>query len=210
MQEQLRQAGTFLAGLAIGVGGVLGYQAVEGRLKGFLVDDPLAYVTVVEDREPAAIVPGEVLRRLDNHTRAKWRATWYTDNTVYDTPRLEDAKRELKKRVVFPPVQEYAYTSLISNLDDPASVKANGALHVLWFHDFTTTYAWLLGNPRIFTDAALEGERRTYWMGKFAVYYSPAGAERDHSAAIEPWLKEVVQCPMDSNPCQLPEDMQGS
>ena len=80
-------------------------------------------------------------------------------------------------------------------------MRRNGRLIILGPAYRTLVDRILLDDPEVFVDEDAEEGRETYRLGGWLAYYSPAGAEQDRSDDVESYLREVVRCPYDADPC---------
>lgn len=193
----------FVLGLGIGVAGVIGAQKVSEINLG----DPMAGVTIVDKSRPIVLTPTNNIKRLEASTGADWSLTLRQDRGTYfgGKPLKSDQAfiRKLAGEVTVPPPAESRLTGVMTNALDEESKRANGTLYVMWFHQSPDTMRWLMNDEPVFTDARAEGERETYLAGPLVVYYAKPAGGRDWTPQIEQWVAEVVQCPMDANPCTV-------
>ena len=208
MASRKDTAVAFALGAALGIGGTLAAQRVadvalpEGG-------DALSHVEIIDRARPIDPEPAKLLERLDTNTGAEWSAELFQDlHPVHGgVPLRGNAKalRRLEAVLKLPDLRENGLLGVSTNAMNPASVKQNGALAVLWFRGSPQAQDWLVANQDVFTDPALTGDVSTWWAGTLAVHYLPSGVA-DRTSAFEQWMKEAVTCPTHGFACTLTPD----
>lgn len=142
---------------------------------------------------PVRVNESAVLERLNSATDGDWAATRYSGRQLADlegAPGLAlDVDKAARSRTV------------LTNLGDDDSVARNGRLVVVGPSFRPAVERLLREDPVVFSDASVEDERRTYRLGGWIAYYSPAGAEADRSDVVEQYLADVAACPYDADAC---------
>lgn len=174
-------------------------------------DNPLDYVTIVHRQQPPSTAPAAWAPRLDKQagvdTGVVVRHDWggkpsdgrYASDAAY--------RARLGRQVTLPEAPDYRVLGVLSNLTDPAAVKRFGSFYAIWFQTPVDTEKWLMADPEIFTDAAAEGDRRTWWAGFYAVYYAPPADGMDHGDQVDAWVRSITACPNGERGCTVPEHL---
>ena len=177
--------------LAAGLGVIalvaLGYLWFQGARRGE------SDVVEISADSPVRVDEPAVLQRLNSSTEGDWAATRYSGPQLADledTPGLAlDVDRAARSRTV------------ITNIEDDASVARNGRLVVVGPSFRPAVERLLRDDPVVFSTSSVEDERRTYRLGGWIAYYSPAGADEDRSDVVEHYLADVAACPYDADEC---------
>lgn len=203
---KLRNAGWFAAGLVCGVVLAIAVPFIVSKINSLVPDrkDPLDYVTIIDTTSPQAANLDAVLTRFDRTTKATWSLrVLERDFTTFDRPTLvPKAVDRMSRFVKVPPLEGPFLRAVATNAAAAPSVRKDGMVHVVWFSGGLPAKRWLWEDPTIFLDPKAEAARTTFQAGPFVVYYAPVG-EVDHTAEIERFLQEIVQCPTDSGPCPV-------
>lgn len=150
------------------------------------------YWTEIDARQPVTVDQEALVERLEG-TGGRWEVS------LRSGPQIE--RTDWSDQVRLDVAGLSRGRDVISNLADPDSVRRNGRLLILGPAYRTLVDRVLLEDPQVFVDADAEAGRQTYRLGGWLAYYSPAGAEQDRSDDVESYLREVVRCPYDADPC---------
>lgn len=150
------------------------------------------YWTEIDARQPITADQEAMVKRLDSHPDP-WQANSVTGEKA--------GKVDWSDEVAIDLVDSSRGRVVISNMSDPASVEKNGRLVILGPAYRPLVERILLDDPTVFTDEDAEEARRTYRLGGWLAYYSPAGSDHDRSDDVEAYLDEVARCPYDADPC---------
>lgn len=200
MHPKVQLLVSFVVGIAVGVAGLWAWERVQDIA---LNDDPLDYATIASKRDPITGDPDAMLRRLDRTSDARWGLRQLYVGVPEGRRSLPGHEERLGELVNLPSDESWRLAATFTNLLDPGSVADHGRLAVVWFQGSNNAHDWLLDDPGIFPDEAVEGARATWWAGEFVVYYSPEGAATDHTAAIDQWAREITVCATHDNPCDV-------
>ncbi|MFT4264323.1 MAG: hypothetical protein QM572_13130 [Nocardioides sp.] len=184
-------------GLVVGILGTLGVQfGIEQFSKfNFGREDPLGYVSIAHDALPNWGKDAAIAQRLENDTQASWDLTTYWQIHPGKRPVTLPAAREtLEKRIQLPDASKLQ--RVITNVDAPG---AEGTIYILWFTLPNKARDWLMQNPHVMRGADADVTPLTLWAGDIVVYYLPG--ERDVSAKLKTWLKDVSRCPTVAGDC---------
>ena len=192
---------SFVVGIVVGVAGLWVWDRVQDVA---LNEDPLDYVTVASRTDPITGDPDAIVRRLDRDSDARWRLRQLYIGEPEGSQSLPQHADRLGELVNLPQGENWRLAATFTNLLDRQSVADHGRLVVVWFQGSNNARDWLLDDPGVFPDDAVEEARKTWWAGEFVVYYSPEGAATDHSDAIDRWAREITVCPTHANPCERP------
>lgn len=148
--------------------------------------------TIIDTHQPVTADPQALVARLEA-TGGSWHATLRSGaeverNDWSDVASLDVTARSRGRHV-------------ISNLEDAASVGRNGRLLLLGPAYRPAVDELLRDDPVVFADSRAEDARRTYRLGGWMAYYSPAGATTDRTHDVETYLDAVARCPYDADPC---------
>lgn len=201
MHTKVQVLVSFVVGVAVGVAGLWSWGQVQDIA---LRESPLDYVTVVSETEPITGDPDAMERRLRRESDADWGLRQLFIGIPGGPESLPQHAARLRERVNLPEGDRWRLSAALTNLLEGRPVARYGRLVVVWFQGSNNAEDWLLDDPAIFPDAAVEDARETWWAGTFVVYYSPEGAATDHTAAIDQWVRAIRVCPTHANPCDVP------
>lgn len=172
-------------------------------------DNPLAYVTVVHRQLPPGQVPVPWVERLEKQTGDDLgivvRQDW--SNRTGEGPYAADPafQRRLAKHAAVPEKGDYRVLGVATNVTDPQAVKGFGSFYAIWFQTPVDAENWLMANPAIFTDAAAEKARHTWWAGFYAFYYAPPADGPDLTDEVDTWVRSITGCPNGEPGCKVPD-----
>lgn len=214
-EEAGRLAVTFLVGLGLGAGGVLGYQKVTGVLAG-LQPDPLAYVSIIDNGRPIAGYPLKAVHRLEVDTKRPWGMQEFGNVVLPGGPaplnRDPATRKALRKQILLPPLDPPTgrvipdVNSITTNALNARSVASNGIFYMVSFIAPPSSSSWLLQNQTIFSDPQMEKDKKTYLAGVFVLYYAPPTSPTgtDWSEQIDTFARQLLPCASHGDPCPLP------
>lgn len=118
---------------------------------------------------------------------------------------LEDGLDQISPEARLPVDAEV--TSIYTNLANPQSVRENGRLLIVRFARNSPAREFLMAEPTVFVNPAVEELRDTYWSGAAVIFYSPTGAEEDRTYQIRKFLPEFAACPKNTKVCVPGSDL---
>lgn len=196
----------FVLGLALGIGGTIGVTRVKhldiGR------GSPLAYASVVDDDSLLVqAVPAVASARLDDNTGSSWGLEAYSTNTAFGAKPLTAAVlARLNASLIVPGIASNDVQGVFTNALDADSVRRNGTLYMLQFGSAPDVRDYLMQHPAAFRDGGADKLHDTYWLGAFAVFYTPDG-QKDQTEGLRQFLKEFDWCPKHLGPCAVGESL---
>lgn len=194
----------FVVGAVVGIVGTL----VLGRVTDLISreDSPFDSVSQVSEKLPIKVEPSVVFARLDQETETAWDMELFSGRVEQFGGRsIKKSAERIRGEAMVPPVAGGEVLGAFTNVFNADSVKRNGALHMVWFPRPDLTRDFLAAKPTIFSDEGLEEKRDTYWIGGFAVFYSPG--EIDRTEGLRVFFKQMVLCSNNLGECELPADV---
>lgn len=192
---------SFAVGVVVGVAALWTWD----RLQGVAVnEDPLDYVTIASRTDPIAGDADAMVRRLDRVSEAEWRLRQLYVGVPRGGKSLPAHAAALGERVNYPQEGRWRLAAVLTNVLDERSVAEHGRFVAVWFRGSNDAHEWLLEDPSVFPDEAVDEARRTWWSGELVVYYSPEGAAADRTGAVDEWAEQITVCATHANPCELP------
>lgn len=157
--------------------------------------------TTFSTSQPTQINAEAIEYRLDRVSGFSWGLTSWGENfgrgKVDGT--LDEGLDRLADRLTLPGDAEI--TTIYTNLTDARSVRRHGHLLMVRFARNTPARDFLMTEPTVFDDPAVEELRDTYWSGTTLIFYSPTGAEEDRTYQLRRFLPEFAACPKNTKPC---------
>jgi hypothetical protein len=172
-------------------------------------EDPYAHATVVHRQLPPSTVPDEWAARLERQVgkdlgltvRQDWRpgrgdGSWANDAAF---------RTRLAESAAVPSAPDYRVMGVVTNAHDPKAVAAYGTIHLVWFQTPVDADNWVRADPTVFTDAAAEKARTTWWAGFDVAHYAPPAAGTDLTEQVDHWVRSFTACPNGERGCTIPE-----
>ncbi|MGK2875405.1 MAG: hypothetical protein ACSLEW_07160 [Nocardioides sp.] len=197
----------FVAGIVVG----LVASFLWGKVSDFRdrVQDPMAYVSTVDDEFLGRADPQVTSTRLQGATGENWQLRYFMDDEeFFDVEPLEKSLPELRSQLVVPDLRLNNVDAIYTNVFSDESVARNGYLYMLKFDLPPQVGKYLRPHPRGFVDDQINDAADAYWVGGWAVYYSSVGAAQDWTEELRPFLKEWAWCANRLGPCTPGEEIE--
>jgi hypothetical protein len=210
MSVRLRLALAFLCLVLVVAAAPFAYGYVTKYLKVGVGsgDNPLAYVTIVHRQLPPGQVPVPWIERLEKQTGKDLGIVVHQDwsNRTGDGPYAADAafRDRLDDHAAVPAKGVYRVLGVATNVTNPQAVKRFGSFYAIWFQTPVDAENWLMADPDIFTNAAAEKSRHTWWAGFYAFYYAPPAEGPDLTSQVDTWVRSITGCPNGEPDCKVP------
>lgn len=187
-------------GLVVAIVAVL---ALSSFLKiGLGSRSPLEKVTRFSSSIPVQVSADVLEYRLDQASGFEWGLTSWgrTFGKGQMDGTLEEGLDRFADDITLP--ADARITTVYTNLADQTSVSQNGRLVIVRLELPSVASDFLMTEPTVFSDSAVEALRDSYWSGAVIAFYSPAGAGEDRTYQVRKFLPEFATCPKNTKPCE--------